>query len=99
MSFATKVRFTTNYKKLNVIKFYNELVCSLTYTAPDLSRFKNVHLVVGFSENDIDVVIKHLATAVYHSITTTFLHIHMMDSDTLSYESIIKLKNLRIIYF
>ena len=84
----------TNLGKINIIKFYNEFVSQLPYTAPDLSRFKNVHLVVGFCENDIDMVIKHLATAVYHSLTTSFLHIHMMDADTLSYESILKLKNL-----
>ena len=84
----------TNVGQINIIKFYNDFVTQLPYTAPDLSRLKNVHIVVGFCENDIDTVIKHLATAVYHSVTTTFLHIHMMDADTLSYESVIKLKNM-----
>ena len=84
----------SNAGQINIIKFFNENVNQSPYTTTDLSRYKNVHLVIGFSEKDIDIVIKHLATAVYHSITTTFLHIHMMDADTLSFESVIKLKNM-----
>lgn len=83
-----------NNGEVNVIKFYEETVNQKTYTPADLTRFKSVHISIGFNEKDLDIVIKHLGSAVYHSMPSTFLHIHMMDVDTLSYESLLKLKNM-----
>ena len=84
----------SNEGEVNIIKFYEEKINQKVYHSPDITRFKKVHIVIGFMEADIDIVIKHLASAIFHSSPTTFLHIHMMDADSLSYESLIKLINL-----
>ena len=83
-----------NVKEINIIKFYEEKINQKVYNSQDITRFKSVHITIGFCEADIDTVIKHLASAIFHSSPTTFLHIHMMDADNFSYESLIKLKNL-----
>ena len=83
-----------NNREINVIKFFEDIICQKAYTTPDLDRFKSVHIAVGFSECELDNTIKHLASALYHSATSTFLHIHMLDADTLSLESLLKLKNM-----
>ena len=84
----------SNEGEVNIIKFYEEKINQKVYNSPDNTRFKSVHIAIGFNEADIDTVIKHLASAIFHSSPTTFLHIHMMDADNFSYESLIKLKNL-----
>ena len=83
-----------NNGELNVIKFYEENINKKIYNPQDISRYKSVHIAIGFCEADIDIVIKHLASAIFHSSPTTFLHIHMFDADTFSYESLLKLKNV-----
>ena len=81
----------SNEGEVNIIKFYEEKINQKVYNSPDNTRFKSVHIAIGFNEADIDTVIKHLASAIFHSSPTSFLHIHMMDADTFSYESLIKL--------
>lgn len=83
-----------NNGEINIIKFYEEFVNKKTYSPPDKSRYKSIHIALGFNEKDIDNIIKHIASAIYHASMTTFIHIHMMDADTFSYESLIKLKNM-----
>ena len=60
----------------------------------NISSFTNVHINIGFNENNINLIIEHLSSILYHSSQTTFIHIHMMGADTFSYESLIKLKNM-----
>ena len=83
-----------NNGEINVIKFYEENILQKAYTPPNVGQLKNVYITVGFNESEIDTAIIHLASALYHSSHTTFLNIHMMDANTISYESILKLKNL-----
>ena len=80
--------------EINVIKFFEEFVTQKSYTPPDYNQFKNVHIAVGFTENEIDNTIKHIASAIHHSASTTFLHIHMLNIGTLSFENLLKLKNV-----
>ena len=82
-----------NTGEINIIKFYEENVIQKPFTTPDFTNFKNVHLAVGFCEADINTVIIHLSSAIHHSSPTTFLHIHMMDADTFTYGSLLKLKD------
>ena len=83
-----------NVKEINIIKFYEENVLKKNNSLLDISRFTNVHINIGFNENNINLIIEHLSSILYHSTQTTFIHIHMMDADTFSYESFIKLKNM-----
>jgi lipopolysaccharide biosynthesis glycosyltransferase len=83
-----------NNKELNVINFYYDNIIQKSYIPPDTSNLKNVHINVGFSENDIDTAIKHISSALHHAADSTYLHIHMMDADTFSIESLMKLKNM-----
>lgn len=83
-----------NVKEINIIKFYEENVIKKDNSLRDISRFSNIHINVGFKEDNINLIIQHLSSLLYHSSQTTFLHIHMMDADTFSYESLIKLKNM-----
>ena len=83
-----------NSGEINIIKFYEENINKKQYTPPDTSNLKSIHIAIGLSENDIDTIIRHLASAVQHSAQTSFLHIHIMDADTFGFESLIKLKNL-----
>ena len=82
--------------EINIIEFYEEKVCKNPYNRPDTSKFAtNIHINVGFTEKDIDLIIKHLSSVLYNSAQTTYIHIHIMDADTFSYDSLIKLKNMR----
>jgi len=83
-----------NNGELNIIKFFEEKINEKTYSLPDNSMKTNVHINIGFSENNIDIIIKHLSSALYHANQSTFLHIHMMDADTFGYDSLTKLKNM-----
>ena len=84
----------TNDGEINIIKFYNEKILQKPYTPPDNTQLKKVYINIGFNESEIDTTIIHLASALHHSSQTTFLCIHMMDVNTISYESLLKLKNL-----
>ena len=83
-----------NVKEINIIKFYEENVIKKNNTLFDISRFTNIHINIGFNENNINLIIEHLSSILYHSSQTTYIHIHMMGADTFSYESFIKLKNM-----
>ena len=83
-----------NKGEINIIKFFEEKINEKTYSLPDNSMKTNVHINIGFNENNIDTIIKHLSSALYHANQSTFLHIHMMDADTFGYDSLIKLKNM-----
>ena len=80
--------------KVDILKFYEENVNKRDYKKPESSKFTNIHINIGFMENNIDLIIKHLASILHHSAQTSFLHIHVMDADTFSYDSLLKFKNL-----
>ena len=76
------------------MKFSEEQIGKKSYFIPDSTNFTHIHINLGFSENNINTVLKHLSSALYHSSKSTFLHIHMMDADTFHYSSMKKLKNM-----
>ena len=85
-----------NEKEINIIKFVDENINKKAYFTPELSKFTNIHISIGFIENDIDSIIIHLSSILQHSSQTSFIHLHMMDatSDNFSYETLIKLKKM-----
>ena len=83
-----------NNGELNVIKFYEDNINKKSYIPKDTNSLNNIHIAIGFTENNIDTIIKHLASAIQHASQSSFLHIHIMDADTFTYESLIKFKNL-----
>ena len=83
-----------NIGEVNIMKFSEEQIGKKSYFIPDSTNFTHIHINLGFSENNINTVLKHLSSALYHSSNSTFLHIHMMDADTFHYSSMRKLKNM-----
>ena len=83
-----------NIGEVNIMKFSEEQIGKKSYFIPDSTNFTHIHINLGFSENNINTVLKHLSSALYHSSKSTFLHIHMMDADTFHYSSMRKLKNM-----
>ena len=83
-----------NIGEVNIMKFTEEQINQKTYSIPDSSNLSHIHINLGFSENNINTVLKHLSSALYHSSKSTFLHIHMMDADSFHYSSLKKLKNM-----
>ena len=83
-----------NIGEVNIMKFSEEQIGKKSYFIPDSTNFTHIHINLGFSENNINTVLKHLSSALYHSSNSTFLHIHMMDADTFHYSSMKKLKNM-----
>ncbi len=83
-----------NNGEINIIKFYKEKFLQSQYIRPDYSGFTNIHINIGFNEDNTDTIIKHLSSALYHSSQKSYLHIHIMDVNPLSIESLIKLKNM-----
>ena len=86
---------------INVVKFYQEYIChnynnsnssSLDYN--NIHNYNHIHINIGFTDDNIDTIIKHISSILYQSSQTTFNHIHMMNPGSISYESIIKLKNM-----
>lgn len=83
-----------NIGEINIMKFSEEQINKKSYFIPDSTNLTHIHINLGFSENNINTVLKHLSSALYHSSKSTFLHIHMMDADTFHYSSMKKLKNM-----
>jgi hypothetical protein len=83
-----------NIGEINIMKFSDEQIDKKSYSIPDSTNYSHIHINLGFSENNINTVLKHLSSALYHSSKSTFLHIHMMDADTFHYSSMKKLKNM-----
>ena len=81
--------------EINVVKFYEEnLEKNSTYSPIDTSKFTNIHINIGFIESEVDIIIKHISSALYHAEQNSFLHIHIMDADTFNIESLIKLRKM-----
>ena len=79
--------------EINIIKYFEETINQKTYSR-DTSQLNNIHINIGFDEKNIDTAIKHIASILYHSEEKTFIHLHMMDADTFSYDSLLKLKTM-----
>jgi lipopolysaccharide biosynthesis glycosyltransferase len=80
--------------EINIIKYFEETINQRSYSIPDTSQFTNIHFNIGFNEKNIDTTIKHIASILYRSKENSFLHLHMMDADTFTCESLLKLKNM-----
>ena len=86
---------------INIMKFYQEYICqnynnsnSSSLGHNHIPNYNHIHINIGFTDDNIDTIIKHISSILYQSSQTTFNHIHMMNPGTISYESIIKLKNM-----
>lgn len=95
------MRIYNNEGIINVINFYQEYICQnnnnsnssyLNYN--HIGNYNDIHTIIGFTDDNIDTIIKHISSILHQSSQTTFNHIHMMNPGSISYESIIKLKNM-----
>ena len=80
--------------QINIIKFYDEYINENTYNIPPLEQYNNIHINIGYNNSNIDNIILHLSSILFHSTSPSFLHIHMMNVYTFDYDSLIKLKNM-----
>ena len=79
---------------INIIKFYEEHTNKSNYNLPELNSFNNIHINIGFTDDNIDLIIKHISSILYKASKNTYLHIHMMDAGNFNYDTMIKLKNM-----
>ena len=56
-----------NIGEVNIMKFSEEQIGKKSYFIPDSTNFTHIHINLGFSENNINTVLKHLSSALYHS--------------------------------
>ena len=94
--------------KVNVMRFINEKVNNNSNSYSSSSSFSStssnssssstsgdIHINLGFCEKNINNVLNHLGSVLYKAEkSNTFLHIHMMNADTLNYDTVLKLKNM-----
>ena len=88
-----------NYEKdglLNVNKFWQENILKQEYKIEELIHKPNqIHINIGFNDNNINTYIKHIASILHKAEQErTFLHIHMMDSGELNFDTIKKLSKM-----
>ena len=82
--------------KINIVEFYEKYINQKTYTVQDLNMYSNIHINIGFSDVNIDLIIKHIASILYNAAENSFIHIHMMDAENFNYDTFIKLYNMII---
>jgi lipopolysaccharide biosynthesis glycosyltransferase len=80
--------------KVNVIEFYEKNINQKNYDTPNSQNLNNIHINIGFSDVNINLIIKHISSILYKAASTTFIHIHMMDAGDFCYDTLIKLKNM-----
>ena len=80
--------------KVNVIEFYEKNINKKNYDLPNSHNFNHIHINIGFSDTQIDLIIKHISSILYKADKTTFIHIHMMDAGDFNYDTLTKLKNM-----
>ena len=80
--------------KVNIMNFYEEYISQKNYTLPQLEQYNNIHINIGFTDDKIDSIIKHISSILYKADKSTFLHIHMMDAGIFDYDSMRKLVNM-----
>ena len=80
--------------KINVIKFYEEHINQNNYFNSIIENFNHIHINIGFTDDKIDLIIKHISSILYKASKSTYIHIHMMDASALNYDTLIKLSNM-----
>ena len=80
--------------RVNIIQFYEEYINKNNYTKPILEKFNHIHINIGFTDDNIDLIIKHISSILFKSSNTSYIHIHMMDATTLNYDTLMKLRNM-----
>ena len=84
-----------NIGEVNIIKFFEENLNHKVHFSPFSTNLTHIYINLGFSEKNINNVLNHLGSVLYKADKiNTFLHIYMMDADSFSYESMLKIKNM-----
>lgn len=76
--------------EVNLNKFQVESIDQKEYSAKDIG-LTNIHISTSLSENRINDVIIHLTSAIQKMSSSSFLHIHLMNTDNFTLESFSKL--------
>ena len=80
--------------KINIIQFYEEIIFNKSYSLPETFNYSNIHINIGFTDEKINLIIKHISSILYTASPKTFIHIHMMDAGIFNYETLLKLGNM-----
>ena len=84
--------YNTNHE-VNLNKFQVENIEQKEYSAKD-TGLTNIHISTSLSENRIQDVIIHLTSAIQKMSSSSFLHIHIMNTDNFTLETFSKLMSM-----
>lgn len=79
--------------EVNLNKFQVESIDEKEYSAKDIG-LTSIHISTSFSESRIQDVIIHLTSAIQHMSSSSFLHIHLMNTDNFTLETFSKLMSM-----
>ena len=78
---------------MNLNKFQVESIEQKEYSPKDIG-LTNIHISASLSENRIQDVIIHLTSAIQKMSSSSFLHIHLMNTDNFTLETFSKLMSM-----
>ena len=79
--------------EVNLNKFQVESIEQKEYSTKDIG-LTNIHISASLSENRIQDVIIHLTSAIQKMSSSSFLHIHLMNTDNFTLETFSKLMSM-----
>ena len=87
-------QYNTNME-INLNKFQKESIEQKQYSPPD-SGLTHIHISTGFSEECSNEIIIHLSSILKQMSSSSFIHLHLMNTGNLNIESFLKLMNMVI---
>ena len=79
--------------EINLNKFQEDTINQKEYKPPD-SGLMHIHISTSFSLNCTNEIIIHLSSIISHLSSSSFLHIHLMNSDNFTLEAFTSLMNM-----
>ena len=79
--------------EINLNKFQEDTINQKEYKPPD-SGLTHIHISTSFSLNCTNEIIIHLSSIISHLSSSSFLHIHLMNSDNFTLEAFTSLMNM-----
>ena len=79
--------------EINLNKFQEDTINQKEYKPPD-SGLTHIHISTSFSLNCTNEIIIHLSSIISHLSSSSFIHIHLMNSDNFTLEAFTSLMNM-----
>ena len=79
--------------EINLNKFQVESISQKEYKLPE-NNLNSIHISASLCEENINDIITHLSSVLYHLSSSSFLHIHLMNAGNFTIETYSKLMNM-----